>query len=201
MISIFIAIFAWQVTAQASPIDGVWRQECRSKIMREENIEGEKAILSENAFEDYLCSEPSYVILNEGTIVLGSELPSPAGAQEIDFTFKSVSIVLYSEPYVRHFNQASMCGLTNWIAGEPREITGLGCTFFGPRIKVPSRGDQRFGIFRLVNEDYLFFGALSPDQDASTPARRPKVYDPFAYRRVIQTPRSLKNEFLSRDLF
>lgn len=169
--------------ADSTVLEGKWRQDCKNGTMREEVFSGNLATLTEMAFEDSLCSSPSSEFINEGRFVLGNLLPQPNKASEIDFEFLKVSVVIHSMPLASTYSQIGMCGIRDWKVGVPIEITGLTCAFFGSRSTVPKLGEKRYGVYRVL-KSYLFFGALSTEFDARTPARRPREYNPFAFVKV-----------------
>lgn len=166
--------------ADSSMLEGKWRQDCKNGTLREEIFSGNFATLFEKGFEDSLCSSPSSEFINEGRFVLGNPLPQPNKASEIDFEFLKVSVLLHSANLALTYNQLGMCGIRNWKVGVPIEVTGLTCAFFGSRSVVPKAGEKRYGVYRLM-KNYLFFGTLSSEFDARTPARRPREYNPYAF--------------------
>lgn len=179
----FLFLFLFVSNAGASELEGKWRQDCSNSTMREEFFSGEEAIFSENSFFDALCSEPSFVFISKGKIRMGEKVVIPTDAREIDFTFESVSLLVLSAKHIARFNNEKMCGISHWVLGEKTDITGRVCSIFGGPTKAPERGSMRYGIYKVEKDSFLFFGKLTPEFDAKSPDKRPRVYDPFVYRK------------------
>lgn len=182
LFSVLLSVFV--LADSPMVLDGKWKQECRIGTERLETFTSNRAILSEKAFEDSLCSSPSIEIISSGSFTLGNAVLVPHDAREIDFLFDKVSAVLYSQVAVEKFNSSSMCGFTDWKIGQSKEITGLFCAFYtGNPTPIPKSGEARYGVFRLIG-NRLFFGKLSQEYDSRTPDKRPRVYNPYAFLKV-----------------
>lgn len=174
------------LSAHAGPaLEGTWRQPCARGYQREERFEGAFVTYVERNFWDGSCTAPAVEILSRGAFEAGEPVLAPLGARAMDFTFASVSLRPRSVETAAAYNQRAVCGLSGWRVDEEQEITGRDCDFFGlgAKMRVPSAGDRKFGIFRLEGDE-LFFGQLSPERDGSAPSRRPLVLDPRGYRRA-----------------
>lgn len=174
-----------------SPLDGVWLQPCQDRALRLEVISGERAALTEANYLDNICHHPKIALTSEGRLTL----PSPQAAQgNIDFYFDSVTLTLLETGLVKLFNEKAICGFPQWELNQPHEITGGECDLFqtGKAVHIPKKDDARFGIYSLPPEEngqILLFGRLTPQQNGSTPERRPSELDPRAYRRqTVRTP-------------
>lgn len=173
-----------------SPLDGDWLQPCFSRFQKIESISGNQARLSENSFLDELCIQKQTSIISSGRIALGDEVPVPSGAATIDFTFETVEILLHSREAVRYFNSRNLCGFSDWKIGHAKEATGLACDLFGTGtpITIPSAGEKRFGIYQIQRSpegaESLYFGKLTPTENAKTEAARPTQLDLRFYRKI-----------------
>lgn len=153
---------------------GRWVQPCQNKAIREEVLENNTAVLTENYYVDAACTEPLLTFKNEGGLV--------AADGKMDFSFTKVSLALHSVALVEDFNERAVCGYQNWIAGLERDITGMSCALFNPNKpgRSPKVGDMRYGIYK-VEENRLFFGQLTMQNNAMTPETRPTTFDPRFY--------------------
>lgn len=153
---------------------GRWIQPCQNKAVREEVLENNIAALTENYFVDAVCTEPLLTFRNEGGLV--------AQDGKMDFSFTRVTLALHSQALVEDFNDRAVCGYQNWIAGWERDITGMTCALFNPNkpAQSPKVGDMRYGIYK-VEDNKLFFGQLTLQNNAMTPETRPVTFDPRFY--------------------
>lgn len=168
------------VSGDRELLQGVWRQDCTNRASRAENFQADKVVLTESFFNDDKCASDFLHFINEGTFML------PASGQ-MDFQFTSVRLKITDESLVKNLNSRSVCGFQDWKLNEEKEISGRLCEIFiiGSPQKIPTVGDMRYGIYRLDN-DRLYFGKLTRDENAMTPEKRPTNYDPRFYTRVPQ---------------
>lgn len=178
---IFLSLF---LPLAAFAIEGEFVQPCRGGAERSEIFQRDSVIYVEKSFEDLLCDQPSLTLRNYGSFALGSPVVEPVGAREIDFRFAKITVTLHQEDATRYYREQKMCGIEEWQVGQEIEVTGKVCEFFGKNspVKVPSEGDERFGIIGLF-EDEIYLGALSRSRDGMQPDRRPQLFDPLPYRR------------------
>lgn len=181
MLSLLFSLWA---VASDGALDGRWTQPCRTGYQREELFAGERVTYSEKNFLDVLCQKPGLEIRSEGTWVDQGHVLKPLGGRAMDFTFERVSVTVSSDTYVSFYNQISLCGFSDWSVGTTRDITGLECDFFnnGRPMKVPARGNQRFGIYKLERGE-LWFGQQTPAFDGTHSAKRPRDWEVTPYRR------------------
>lgn len=182
-LSILVAGVFGKAALAAGQLEGAWSQACRNGVERTEHFSDHIATLWERFYEDAICSSSSIEIRANGLFSIGGLLRSPEGARELDFQFQAVSIRVLNERARRYFTEKKMCGYSQWSTGEWKEITGRICEFSSPSMQVPLAGEWRFGLYR-IEKNLLFFGKLSLEYDARTPERRPRVWDPFPYKRV-----------------
>jgi hypothetical protein len=174
---IFTLIFS--LLAQAESLDGIWRQDCHGAYQKEERIRLPEITLVETNFVDRECLQPGIEIHSSGTMLLGAPAMIPAGANELDFTFSKVVVVLRHENYRVYFNAKKACGSDSWELNEPRDVTGQSCGIF----RAPPAGEMRYGIYQL-KESELFFGKLTPEFHAKSPEFRPRELDVKAFKRI-----------------
>jgi hypothetical protein len=167
------------------PLNGTWAQPCQSGYFRTEIFLGNSATYVERNFSDGACTEPSVVTTSRGEIDLGGAVNTPAGALALDFTFTSVSLKPVTDGAAKVWRERRVCGVSDWRAGEERDVTGLECDFAGQGTftRVPQWGDRRFGVVELGSNE-ISFGRLSPIRDGANPDRRPLELDPVPYFNV-----------------
>ena len=168
-LSILIHLMIPQSLAQ-SPLDGLWKQDCRSNTIRTESFAGPSVTLEENYFTDAACTKPIMQFKNTGTYIVINE--------QMDFRFVSVSTTLQMDAMVDDFNRRQVCGFTDWKINEEKELAGLICRFFNEatNTQVPKTDDMRYGIYK-IKADYLFLGQLTPTKNALTPEARPTEWN------------------------
>lgn len=176
----------------AATLDGEWAQPCRNRVQKREYFDQDRSSLHETSFVDPACTLPRITLITSGRIELGAAAEIPADATKIDFTFGKLELLPHTEEIARYLDSEKMCGLTSWRAGEAREITGMLCELFfkGLPVRVPSPGQRRFGIYKIETGDTgerLFFGKLTPEENASSDARRPRSWNPEPFTRALES--------------
>jgi hypothetical protein len=178
--------------SQPRPVPGRYIQACAQRFQREHIFSGgpfaspetEGSVTSfETNFSDKFCREPDLRMVIEGTY---SVRPLAGAAYSgLDFTFSSLRLIPLQDWVVAAYNERKLCGKQDWALGTPNEITGLHCDFFGSgsSVAVPSRGHQRFGIFRQEGSR-LWMGQMTPAQDSSSRERRPTTLQKEAFHKV-----------------
>ena len=152
----------------------MWLRACSQGGMQIQIFEDNSSSANEIFFQDAKCRTPLLAFLNDGEFKVQD--------LNIDFEFRKVSMVLYSNELVADFNRRSVCGKNDWKNNSPKEITGFRCALFqeDKLVQVPQKGDMRFGIWQ-VKETKLFFGILTPEKNCSSPEKRPVDMDPRPY--------------------
>lgn len=167
--------------ALASTPEGTWLTSCQDGLSKTQIIsQNNHSHTIEKFHQDRFCRQPSFVFITSGG------LNFPAEINQIDFTYTQIQLVVHRKEVVQDFNKRSVCGLTNWKVSEPQTITGLKCALFNIHkpTSIPQSGDTKFGIYKIEN-DKLYFGKLSKENDGSTPEKRPQEYDNFFYSRSL----------------
>jgi hypothetical protein len=186
-------------------LDGLWLQSCSSAFARLERFSSSHAELIETSFTDRFCTSPQLSIISSGSIHLGGTAILPEGASKIDFIFEKVEITVQSPRTLAFFNDKHLCGFTDWQLNAPKEVTGLSCDFFDNNqpFMIPVKGEKRYGIYQLktdsrpsstkssqsntndsIHEDQLYFGKLTPEENAKTESTRPTTLDSRFYVRT-----------------
>lgn len=175
-------------------LDGRWVQECSSGFQRTELIDGMRAQLTETSFSDQFCETEQVSILSSGSIYLGGAVQTPKGAFEINFTFEKVELIPKTQQLVARFNEAHLCGFSEWAISTPIEITSLQCDLFGTGqlVQIPRAGTKRFGIYKIEQfensrAEKLYFGKLTPKENAQSEATRPTSLDLRFYLKGLQS--------------
>lgn len=171
----FIGFFGFVSQAQQpATLNGVWLRPCEAGNIQVQTFQGPINSTQDIFFTDRNCQSPMMAFLNGGDVKIRSG--------EIDYYFKQVSVVLYSQTMVSDYNQRAVCGITYWRLNSPRDVTGLQCAFFQPhkKVQVPRAGDARFGIWKIENGQ-LNFGLLDRESPGTSPDKRPVLWDLRTY--------------------
>lgn len=180
------AIWAPRTSASISELQGIWLQPCSENFKRTEVISGSQAQLIESSFLDASCLSPQTTIINTGSVFIGNPVLTPPGATQIDFTFEKVELILQTREAVDFYNSHSICGFEDWAPSKAKDITGLECDLFGNDnpITIPENGEKRFGIYqvqKIAEEERLYFGKLTPTENAKFEETRPTSLDARFY--------------------
>lgn len=170
-LSVFSLLFSGLTSYAQTPLEGIWLRPCLNKGAAHIQIfTGLKNRADDLFYEDLNCTVPAMTFINIGHFKIQD--------QQIDYEFESVSIVLYTDRLVKSYNDRAVCGKSDWEKNSITVITGLRCALFQENyfVQVPKAGDKRFGIWK-IEEDSLFFGALSQQENGSTPEKRPTAFD------------------------
>ncbi|MCM2278359.1 MAG: hypothetical protein NDJ89_09815 [Oligoflexia bacterium] len=171
-------------------LEGTWLQSCGNGVQKTEIIAEQYAKLTEKYFTEKECLRPGFSLQSIGPIFTGGPSTEVEGASLIDFTFERVLLTLHSEELARSARERSLCGLTQWQAEAPVEITGLSCDLFGigAAVRIPRAGQQVYGIYQvevasLPAVDRLHFGKLTRERNGRSESTRPSSLDPRFYLR------------------
>jgi len=177
-------IFSLLLPIFSFALSGNYVQSCNSGLIRSESFSGAEVIFSEAVHYDRQCAAPSFTMRSYGSYSLGKAVEEPSGASEIDFIFIKLTITPDSAELAAAYRAHKVCGHSGWSESVENEVTGQACDFFlnGSPVRAPGSGEVRYGIFQLVG-DSLFFGALTPERNASSPDRRPLRLDPRPFVR------------------
>ncbi len=76
---------------------------------------------------------------------------------KLDFhhTPESVKMILKSQVVVNHYNKNSVCGISDWVLGQTREVCGKFCNPY----EMPKAEQLSFDIFQL-KDGFLSFGGF-----------------------------------------
>jgi hypothetical protein len=109
------------------------------------------------------CTEESVEVLAEASYNKGSDVRTNVAA--IDITIQKIVMKPISEMGVTLLKTSAFCGQTEWVLGEPKDVTA----FTGKTNCYPKVPQTMFDIFSIDGEK-LYFGKGT---DISTPAKRP----------------------------
>lgn len=170
---LFLSHYLW---AQDPLLEGVWRQDCLNQALRTEHFQGSQVSLMERYYSDKSCTQPVLDFESSGSF--------HAEAGKIDFAFQQITITPQNSSTVGDYNHRQVCGISTWTLGKPENVTGRFCEIFGDGmgLQIPPSGQMRFGIYK-IEKDLLYFGRMTPDQDSSSPDKRPTEFDGRFYRR------------------
>lgn len=162
---------------------GVWKKTCSEGLSKIQYIseDGLSSEMTEKFHQDRNCDQLSFEFITRGKL----DYPSMTNTTNwLDFTYTEIQLVLYRIEIVNDFNERQVCSLNNWEIGKPQTITGLQCALFNitKPTQIPQAGVTKYGIFKIEN-DMLFYGQLTLENDSSTPDKRPKHYEPHGYKK------------------
>lgn len=179
-LAVLTGAIALPLTAFASIPEGTWVSTCQDGLSKLQIItEGTHSQTIEQFHQDRLCQRPSFVFITSGTLYFPNE-----NSNLIDFTYTDIQLIVHVDEVIRDFNEREVCGLSNWKKSVPQTITGLNCALFNIHkpTTIPQAGGTKFGIYKLEN-DTLFYGRLSKENDSSTPEKRPTDYEFKGYKK------------------
>lgn len=173
-LTLFSGVFALSFASLAEIPDGTWIYPCHDGLLKTQIISGGHFSVTIESFnQDKYCQKPSFEFITRGYV----EYPSNS-LQNIDFSYSEIQLIVYVEEVVADFNERQVCGSVNWKKSEPQTITGLKCALFNihKETKIPDVGELKYGIYKIENDE-LFFGKLTAQNDSSTDKKRPIEYD------------------------
>ena len=164
--------------APATVLEGTWSRGCASdgggdydKITT--TYSGSITNSTYSVFSAIDCSAGSAVVImsGKGTFTVGEDIVLPGGdsATKLNENYSSILITLFDASYIASFNQAQLCGKSNWEAGKQVEIAGCSDLI---------SSNLNFDIFK-INGNKLFFGDTATGEgisDATRPTQLETIF-------------------------
>ena len=169
-LNLLALILFYSISLWADINQGLWSTGCKNGLKKEQIYDNRnKVITVERYFTDANCMAESFNFQTTGQISYYKD-----SADFIDFVYAKIYLNIFKQNIIEDFNTRKVCGISNWKAAYEQNITGLKCAIFNISrpTQIPATGDLKFGIYR-IEQNKLYYGLLSKDFDASTPAKRP----------------------------
>lgn len=155
-----------------SSLEGFWTQDCDAKKIKTQHFKNKNSTMIETFFSDSDCLLPQLSFINHGSFT--------TNGNEIDFIFEYVGVRLHNQIWVDRYNSQKVCQFHQWELNKTFVVSGKTCDYFamGFEFTSPLKGDARYGIFKITDDDsnpssLLFFGQTSFEKDGTSPEKRP----------------------------
>lgn len=136
-------------------------------LFREQTLETVQTV-----FADLTCEIPSYDFSFSGPYDLDTE------TGHLDYAYASIKLQALSETVVAKFNEASLCGFTDWKINKPKEVSGLDC---GGQL-IPVKDTRAFDLVKESPFDAsVQLGLITDQEDGLSSAARPTRLENFTY--------------------
>ncbi|HYX37847.1 MAG TPA: hypothetical protein VE954_32490 [Oligoflexus sp.] len=162
----------WNMLAAAAqvedPLHGVWKNECiqtpEGSLLSTLELAQDKLLLAKRSFSDAICQSLALVETYQGEVKQGPLANHSTGTYPLDMTLSSLTIEIATQELADNFNQAQICGNSDWAAKKPQVFTDscLGLV----------KGETTYTIASLSGNQ-LKLGLLTDSHDGSSPERRP----------------------------
>lgn len=135
-------------------------------------FEGANVIRNTRLYATADCTGDAALTFEEaGTIEIGDDKRTPDGGRNIEMDFKTLEAKVGSDQDAKAANEAKLCGVTDWAAGQPRDVQNHAKDVLCYNAEVPRHVSN---IYR-VDADTLFLGTLT--KGAVAAEDRPKSLD------------------------
>ncbi len=150
-------------------VEGHWQSGCQWGLQKQQNVVKSQVHSIESFFSDRNCSKLSFKFETLGQNEYSIENPS-----WVNFTFREINLSVYVQAAIDDLNFRKVCGLTDWQTGKAQVITGRQCALFNvhKQTQIPRALDRKYGIYAIENQR-LYYGVLTKENDGSTPEKRP----------------------------
>lgn len=159
-----------QATA-AEELQGSWQSNCRDadKFGLTESsrldVKGTTATQVTSASSTGACGSTAVIVTQTARVSAGGEVGE---GRAVDITVQNVKVKPVNETGVGILNLAAFCGITDWSAGEERDVSAM----TGGSSCFPKLPKSYYDIFS-IQEGKLVFGKGA----GSTPQTRPQLID------------------------
>jgi hypothetical protein len=136
-------------------------------------FEGATVLRKTSYFLSANCSgDPVFSFEELGEFKIDKAHKSNDGGQNIDLQFKSLKGLPTAPQGVTAANSVKLCGITNWVQGEEKDVLPQSADLTCYGIKVPR---QVLDIYR-VDDGNLFLGVSAPPTERPSKLDRSKVF-------------------------
>lgn len=182
-----VALSCGKKTDPCTPTDleGTWSTGCISPGSGSTKTNVTVACLSVTVtgmmYSDGACATPLFTMTEPYTMAIGDTITVASGsktAKKINQTLNSVTLTPESAAMATTFNNSNPteCGLTGWVSGTGKDITGKTCSTLG---SIPAAGTVSYDIYQIdttVTPNKVYFGKTTTG-DGKTDATRPTDVD------------------------
>lgn len=165
-----------EALAQGAGLNGVFQQACLALGTYSSSstlaYSGGVQTGATTVFMDATCMSAGYSYTIAGPYQVGGPADSPSGANKLNVTLQSMTLVPLSAAGVTALNTNSFCGLTNWTLNTPQNISGRNC---GGR--TYTAGQTVHTIFSLSGDTLLMGQVALPGNpgDGTSDTNRPTM--------------------------
>jgi hypothetical protein len=151
--SIFLIIGIMTTQAFANVLEGTWKTECvfipkKHSAMNEIKFSMDRYIAKTTLFATLDCQTENLSVLVKGVF-------NNTKTSDFHHVPDSVEMVLKSQAVVDYYNKNSVCGISDWLVGQSREVSGKFCNPY----EMPKAEQMSFDIFQ-VKDSILSFGGF-----------------------------------------
>lgn len=138
-------------------------------------FEGANVIRNTRLYTSVDCTGDASLIFEEaGKIDIATEAKTNDGARFIDMEFKTLVAKVGSDKDAQAANEAKLCGVTDWSAGNERDVQNHAKDILCYNAEVPRKVAN---VYRVDN-NVLYLGTLS--KGTVLPEDRPTSLDKFS---------------------
>ncbi|MCX6131233.1 MAG: hypothetical protein NTX25_19510 [Proteobacteria bacterium] len=124
-------------------------------------------------YGDAECQQQAYALDYRGPYTLDTD-------GSLNLVLSTLQLTPLDARIVQSFNQAKLCGYTNWALNAAKNVAGLDCG----GTPIPQSGTVSYDRVKEV-EGGIVFGELTEAKDGSTVAKRPVGYSDVVFKAVV----------------
>ena len=147
---------------------GLWRSACIEKIEEPDPSQPatqtrfwvvthvffgrEIAEVREGQFTDATCKTLMLSSSVRAAYGISGDNAAFAGGKNINYVIEKVNLTLHKQEAVDNFNQGQGCGISDWVLGGPRDVTGKICNKQNPSdsSNPPPAGQKRYSVLAVT---------------------------------------------------
>lgn len=142
------------VPAMADSLEGLWRTECvfvpkKHSAINQITFKNKFYIATTTMFATQDCQNENLSVVVKGHFKIGKN------TSDFYHTPESVEMTLKSIAVVEHYRKYSVCGISDWVLGQTRNVAGMFCDPY----EMPKANQLSFDIFEL-KDNFLTFGGF-----------------------------------------
>ncbi|MBF0227611.1 MAG: hypothetical protein HQK76_19360 [Desulfobacterales bacterium] len=126
-----------------------------------------------------------------GTVTIGKDLVTPAGAKEVDMKFSSIKFTPLHDSFAQALNKAIYLGYTDWKKDIAKDVSG--------KEGMPTAGTTSYNIVKLDGNTLYLGDTKANCEDGTTPLTRPTCWEKEPFTKIINIAGSLIGSWVSRD--
>jgi len=163
--------------------DSVWKAACvtadDASSSSQVEFAGANMIMSGAYYNDASCGTSTLEYKYNATFAFGATIGTE-GDRELNVTYVDVLYKPMTEDMAKQFNTDKVCGITDWIAGEYKNVAGKKCG----ETPEPDAGSKYYDMVRITADSFMY-GETDAEHDGSTPEKRPvKVSTAVVFKKI-----------------